>query len=341
MKKLFFLVICFLYFSAGAVAHTEETFDVATFTAPKGWARQAGQNSIQFSISTEAEYCLINLFKSTPGVGSSKENFNAAWGAVVKESVTAMAAPEMAVPSIEDGWEIQTGYAPFENDGVKGIAMLVTASGFGKMVNALILTNTQSYEPAITAFLRSIKLKKPETVEKPPVETPVETPTVNSGAISVTSNIWTQTQNRKDMGGYAGYSSNTYQFFPNNAYKFSQVTFQNYSPKYYLEDEEGTYKIIGRTITLMPKKGTYRTHKSSRQDPVLKSGNLELKTAQYNFEFMDLNDNQTLLLSPVNGVETKRDGGFSFWLNGQPQKTYAYKSVSAEGNLLNAAGQVK
>ena len=136
------------------------------------------------------------------------------------------------------------------------------------------------------------------------------------------------------MGGYAGYSSNTYQFLPNNTYKFSQVTFQNYAPKYYLEDEEGTYKIAGSRITLMPKKASYRSYRSTRQDPVLKSGNLELATVEYSFEFMDLNNNWTLLLSPVDGVETKRDGPFSFWLNGEKRKTYSYNSVNAAGELI-------
>jgi len=43
---------------------------------------------------------------------------------------------------------------------------------------------------------------------------------------------------------------------------------------------------------------------------------------QYSFEFMDLhNDGRwSLLLSPVDGIETKRDGGFSFLLNGEKER---------------------
>jgi hypothetical protein len=67
----------------------------------------------------------------------------------------------MVSPGNENGWEIQSGVAPFQKDGNQGLAMLVTASGFGKMVNVLVLTNTQAYETNITAFLGSISLKKP------------------------------------------------------------------------------------------------------------------------------------------------------------------------------------
>jgi hypothetical protein len=52
------------------------------------------------------------------------------------------------------------GSAPFEKEGLKGVAVLVTASGYGRMMNAMILTNTQAYEPQITAFLESFSFKK-------------------------------------------------------------------------------------------------------------------------------------------------------------------------------------
>ncbi len=43
----------------------------------------------------------------------------------------------------------------------KGVVLLYTISGYGKMVNVMILTNTQAYEANITAFVESITLKKP------------------------------------------------------------------------------------------------------------------------------------------------------------------------------------
>jgi hypothetical protein len=331
MKQILLFVVLVLSFSAGASAQQAETFDIATFRSPKGWSRQATQSSVQFSTEDKASgaFCMITLLKAVPGSDDSKANFNDAWEAVVKGAVAVSIAPTMADPTTDGGWEINTGYAPFEKGGTKGMAMLVTASGGGKMVNALILTNSQNYESAVSAFLASISLKKPEVVQARQPEQPVGT-----SGLSVTSHYWKQTQNRRDVGGYAGYSSNTYQFLPNGTYKFSQVTFQNYAPKYYLEDEEGTYKIAGNTITLVPKKGSYRTYRSTRQDPVLKSGSLELQTARYSFEFMNLNNNWTLLLSPVDGNETKRDGPFSFWLNGAKTKSYSYASVNAQGELI-------
>lgn len=319
-----------------ANAQTTETFDIATFQPPVGWNKQAGKDSIQFSSEDKASggYCLITLFKSIPGLGNSKENFDAAWQTLVKEAVNVSAAPLMQPSNNPEDWKVEMGSAPFAKDGLKGVAVLVTASGYGKMMNAMILTNAQTYEPQIAAFLESFNFKKQEAgnAEKPPQ-------TIDNRYGSqplLTQHFWKQSQNRRDIGGYAGYSRNTYQFNANGTYKFSRVDFQNHAPKYYLENEEGTYKITGNTITITPRKAMFSSHKIKKEDPPLKSGNLGLAVVQYSFEFMDLHNNGrwSLLLSPVDGIETKRDGSFSFMLNGEERKTYSYDAVNATGELV-------
>jgi hypothetical protein len=290
-------------------------------------------DAVQFSTEDKSAggFCLITLFRSVPGLGNSREDFNAGWEAIVKEAVTVSGAPQMFPSDPKGEWLIASGLAQFEKNGEKGIAVLYTATGHGKMINALVLTNTQDYEPAITAFLGSISIKGPltETRTQPPAD-----PSSSQGPI--TRHFWKQTQNRRDAGGYAGYSSNTYQFFGNSTYKFTRVDFQNFAPKYYVEDEEGTYKISGNTITITPKRSVFSSHRTKKDDPPSKSGNLGLTVMQYRFEFIDRHNNGrlSLLLSPVDGNETKRDGPFGFWLNGEKRKTYSYNAVNAAGELV-------
>ena len=95
VKKILLLVFCFLTIAVNAFPQAAETFDIASFQPPKGWKKQASQNSIQFSTSDEAKgaYCLITLFRSVPGIGNSKENFAAAWQTIVKEAVNVTASP--------------------------------------------------------------------------------------------------------------------------------------------------------------------------------------------------------------------------------------------------------
>lgn len=337
MKHALLLILCLVSFCVDSLAQVSETFDIATFQPPKGWGRKAGPDGVQFSTENKSSgaFCLITLFKSVPSLGNSKENFDAAWQTIVKEAVTVSAPPQMFPSNNPEDWALEGGFAPFEKGGEKGAALLYTISGYGKMINVLVLTNTQTYEASITAFMESIIPKKPEAGKQ--VNADTEKPHQQNGSQpALTQNFWKQTQNRKDVGGYAGYSSNTYQFNANGTYVFSRVDFQNYSPKYYLENEDGTYKINGYTITITPKKARFSSHKINKEDAPVRSGNLGLTAMQYSFELIDLHNNGrlSLLLSPIDGNETKRDGGFSFWMNGEKRKTYSYNAVNANSELV-------
>lgn len=140
----------------------QQTFDITTYSVPKAWKSQSSESTIQFSIEDEAKgsYCLIMLFKSLPGIADSKSNFDAAWETVVKEAVTVSSPPEMQPAAKENGWEAITGYAPFESNGSKGVVMLLTSTGYEKMINILILTNSDIYEKGISDFLGSLSFKQ-------------------------------------------------------------------------------------------------------------------------------------------------------------------------------------
>ncbi len=183
MKKVFFLSV-FCVSTVISFAQ-KETFDLTTYTSPTGWEKKPSESGIQFTKEdvTKGAYCIITLFKAVPGTSNSKENFDLAWTSIVKEMVTVSTAPEMQPVATENGWEAQSGYAPFESDGNKGIVLLITSSGFEKMVNIIILTNTDIYEKDMTEFLESVSLIKPaggtskinnpatNQVKSPPVKT--------------------------------------------------------------------------------------------------------------------------------------------------------------------------
>ena len=328
------IFIAVLLFTICSFAQRPETFDISSFQPPKGWTKQVGSDAVQFSIEDKATgaFCLISLFRSVPGLSSPKENFDAAWSTIVKDAVTVSTAPQMMAADSKGEWLLAGGFAPFEKDGMKGAAVLYTATGYGRMVNALILTNTQAYEATATAFLESISFKKPVQ------ETPAPPPAAQNGAPSLAGNFWKQGGLRQGILGHVGLSSGsfskTYQFLPNGTYKFSRVDMQLAAPKYYLESEEGTYSVSGNTITITAKRSSYSQHRLTKEEPPIKSGNLPLTTGQYRLEFWLHDNNWAMLLSPLDGNETKRDGTFSFWRNGESQRTYQYVLVNAKGELI-------
>jgi hypothetical protein len=337
MNQSFSILMAVFLLTVGNFAQSSETFDLATFHPPKGWTRQAAADAVQFSIEdkTTGAFCLVSLFRSVPGLPTPKENFDAAWTMIVKEAVPVSAAPEMSPNENKGEWVVTGGFAPFEKDGMKGLALLYTASGHGRMVNALIITNTQAYQPAVSAFLESISFKKPAQEIRLP-----QAPS-NHGAAShppLAGNFWKQAGIRQGMLGHAGLStgtfSKTYHFFSNGTYTFKREDMQLAAPKYYVESEEGTYTVAGNSITITPRKASFSQHRLNKEEPPIKSGNLPLSTARYTFDFWINDGNWALLLSPADGKETKRDGTFSFWRNGEAQRTYQYVLVDERGNLV-------
>ncbi len=160
MKAIFSLLSALLVFQCFG---QKQTFDIITYTPPKAWKKESTESAIQFTKQDDAKgtYCIITIMKSLSSGGSSKENFDAAWETVVKEMVKPSSAPEMQPVAKEDGWEAQSGHAPFQTDELNGVAVLVTTTGYQKMVNILILTNTDVYEKEMTDFFESASFKKP------------------------------------------------------------------------------------------------------------------------------------------------------------------------------------
>lgn len=169
MKKITLIILPLIM--ACTLRAQKETFDVTTYTRPAGWKKVATDKAVQLSKTdnTKGAFCLISLSRSGDGSGDSRTDFNTSWGSAVKSALNVTQAPLMQDSAVENGWIAQTGYAPFEKDGMKGVSMLITMSSPDKLVNILILTNTDAYQKNITEFLTSISLKKPApaTAKKP------------------------------------------------------------------------------------------------------------------------------------------------------------------------------
>jgi hypothetical protein len=224
MKTLLSSLICALTLAISTLAQTSETFDIATFRSPAGWTKRTSEASTQISTEDKAKgtYCLITLLRSVPSLGDPKKNFDAAWQTVVKETVNPTAAPQMFPSDNKEDWKAEGGYAPFEKDGEKGVVVLFTLSGYDKMVNIMVLTNTMDYEPTITAFLESVNLKKLEA-------TPIQSTPTNAGSESVVGTWGAASSNQSSYAvgnGLGGYIKKQYTFSPNGTYEFLVKTFQ-------------------------------------------------------------------------------------------------------------------
>jgi hypothetical protein len=316
MKKI--LTFLLISLSTSAVAQPQ-TFDITTYTAPKGWTKQATESTIQFSKEDAAKgtYCLITLYKSIPGTTNAKENFDLAWISIVKEMVTVSTTPEMQQPETENGWETQSGYAPFEANVNKGIAVLVTSTGYNKMVNLIILTNTDVYEKDMSNFLASLSLKKSATN----TQQITGEPTRQTAATNATSILGTWCITASDQSSFRiknGVMSTIYRqytFKENGSYSCTIKTFDPLMSSILLGREAGTYQISGNNLTINPQKNILeewsKKNNADQWGKLLKTQKTSLEKVTYHFTKVYIPENNEWQLILKAGQETKRDGPFN------------------------------
>ena len=257
MKVAHCLSVCLLFFIVNSFGQTPVSFDIATFQVPAGWQKKVTADTVQLSSNKAEAFCLITVYKSIPAAGGPDENFEAAWKTIVATAVNVQAASQMSAPETKAGWEIRSGLAEFDKQGVKGIVYLVNASAFGKMVNVILITNSGDYEKDVSEFLNSISLKKPES-SATQQSGATQQAAAGTDATAVVGTWGAASSNQSSYAvsnGLGGYIKKQYTFSPNGTYEFLVKTFQYTMSNLLFTKETGTYQLNGNSLTLVPQKG--------------------------------------------------------------------------------------
>ncbi len=290
MKKL----LIFLLLTKSAAA--QNTYDVFTYTAPKGYKQEDKNGCRQFT-KTENKtgtYCIISLYKQTTSSGNLAHDFDKEW----KDLVTPLGvttAPQKDNGDEITGWKTYSGAANFEFGGSASMALLTTAKKDEAIVCILIVTNNQTFIATdVDAFYNSIKLNNPQQASA----TQTNSLNVNSNNTKPTSIIgeWLYDDALISiLYNYAGHANNdTY----NNDVKMTvknklsikaDGTYEDYTfwNKGTFKKKEitakGKYKISGNTIILTP---TYHQYiKNDVIQPKDDARNLRPSSASYSFVF--------------------------------------------------------
>jgi hypothetical protein len=289
-----------------------ETYDIITFKTPKGWQKEISQSSVQFGVEDSGGgVCLVTMFKSIPGTDDSRANFEAAWNNIVKEMATIRSAPEMQPATNENGWTAESGFARYESNGKNGIVVLVTITGNSRMVNIVILTNTDTYQQQIDAFLNSITF--PKTVEpSKPIKTVVGNQIVGTWLKKSGSSI---SYADPVSAGTAGYSKDQYVFNADGTYHFYSKLFRYSLNKLLLVKESGVYQMSGNNLTLTPHKSVIeswsKANGTDKWGKLLATQNRRIEKTTYQFTKHYFSGIEQWNLVLQTATPTERDGLFS------------------------------
>lgn len=190
MKKIFFFIValCALSFSFAQ----KETFDLLTYTPPKGWDKSAKATILTYTLTNKQNnsWCQIGIVKSTISKGSIEKDFESEWQDLVVKNYAPSGLPETDAVKEAEGWKIKSGVANFIFNSNTAMALLTTMSGFDRCISIVATTNNQEYLPQIQRFLESVDLIKPDAGSKtnnPVKNEPAKPVTGNGFAFSTTN----------------------------------------------------------------------------------------------------------------------------------------------------------
>jgi hypothetical protein len=160
MKKILFVSICCLMFIC--VTAQQQTYDLLTFTPPKGWKKEVKQNLITYTKidNTKKTWCVIGIIKSTVSKGNIDADLESEWNELVVKQYN---ADSMQASETEeaDGWKIKAASGKFITNNKPSAALLTTFSGYNRCISVLATTNSQSYLETIQDFIGTVDIKKP------------------------------------------------------------------------------------------------------------------------------------------------------------------------------------
>lgn len=139
-----------------------QTFDIATFKAPKGWEKSTKEGLVSYSTSnvSTGTFCIISIYASSASNGTAEQEFNQEWNDLAATPFGLTDAPEIETTTDDDGREVVIGSSTFQNDDIAGAIIMYTFVGFGRTNSVLFFTNAESHQKDIEDFLLSLTLKK-------------------------------------------------------------------------------------------------------------------------------------------------------------------------------------
>ena len=145
-----------------------ETFDIATYTPPRDWKKDANPGVVNYTSinTTTGRFCVITLYASKASTGDAQKDFNNEWKELVVTPYKADANPKTETQTTADGWKVVSAPAQTKLDGNDFYVLLSVISGFGKSICIRTSLNDASYTAQIDAFLATMDFPKPLITDK-------------------------------------------------------------------------------------------------------------------------------------------------------------------------------
>jgi hypothetical protein len=160
IARLFLILFSLPFFVSG---QSQESFDIATFTPPVGWNREAVDFAASFIITNNktGSWCRVAIYKSIGSSGDARVDFESEWKNIAERDCKGISAPNPETIT-EDGWTATSSPGKYQWQEKDAYYLLTSISGYGKVVTITANMNSDSYLKDVEKFMSSIDLIKPK-----------------------------------------------------------------------------------------------------------------------------------------------------------------------------------
>lgn len=337
MKKLLLFVSILIALKAQA---QKDTFDIISYTAPKGWKKETTNTAVSYSFinNSKRTWCQLAIYKSTASKGNIDADFESEWDGLVAKNENIMAGPEKNEVEEADGWKIVSGGGKALFNNADMMILMTTFSGYNTCISVVAKTNSAVYLKDIENFNGTIELQKPESN--------INEPTSQDKSNSVIVGLWgfydSETYGNNLTGGYF---RKEYLFYEDGTYLYRKKDWSTTVKEILFVNETGTYTVSGNQLTLSPHQGNgewWSKPASQRTDEWgnrLKAAVHKLETTTYTFELEYLSGMGKTYLTLKCGNATERDGKKSKQNNSINE--FRYQQVELNKSKINNPPQTK
>ena len=167
----------------------KETFDIITYSAPEGYARQQSKDGVQFTriANDKFSYCRFTVYVSRLGTDDIRKEFTDEWTVLIKNMIqfSAVEVPsETQAAGPDDGWNVLSGESVVKKDEGDYIVTLITLVGHGRVTSVMIEVNSDIFNPEIEQFIGSLKPESKTAVALTAATSQQQTKTIKIGRAS-------------------------------------------------------------------------------------------------------------------------------------------------------------
>jgi len=146
----------------------KESFDLVSFTRPKGWKRFDSNGTVVIAdakqLNGKTSFCQFLLYPSQPASNDATKNFQDEWANRVMSVNNVTVTPQPQIEKTSDGWSVASGQTKIDLGVLNFTCMLVAITGYGKEMSFVVNVTGQEYADDVKVFFENLDMRKPEII---------------------------------------------------------------------------------------------------------------------------------------------------------------------------------